>query len=252
MALKWGARRKLLYSFVGILIAIVALYFIYQAFLTTPPSCHNGVQDQDELGVDCGGNICTLVCADSARAPIVRWARAFQSAPGVYTAAAFVENHNTGAGSKNVRYSFQLFDADNLLVVERDGVVNLPPVQNIPVVETNIAAGNRTVSRAFFSFSEVPTWNKIASGTVTPLSVTNQMLSQDGTELSATLVNNSVQDAHNVLVTAVLYDSAGVARAASKSQFPTVSRKSTQNVIFTWPTPTPDVFRAEITILPSF
>src|SRR3990167_18523 len=81
-----------------------------------------------------------------ARAPIIVWARAFESAPQTYTAAAYIQNNNPGAGARQVSYSFQLFDADNALVVERGGTVDLPPVPTIPIIETGINVGYRSVA----------------------------------------------------------------------------------------------------------
>lgn len=252
MALGWGTRRKLIYSVASVFVAAAVLWLGYQAFFTAAPTCFDGVQNRDESGVDCGGGYCSLVCAAEARTPIVKWARSFETSPGLYTAAAYVTNPNVGAGAKQVRYSFQLFDDKNLLVAERQGTVNLPPVQTVPIIETNISVGNRTVSRTFFAFSDMPVWNKVRADAYPSLSIAEQNLSADGTRLSAVIINDTVKDARNVTVAAVLFDSEGVARAASRSQFGLIGRKSSQQAVFTWSAPTVGLSRAEITLLPSF
>ena len=252
MALGWGTRRKLVYSAVGVLIALVAVFFLYQTFFTAPATCFDGIQNQDERGIDCGGNSCSLVCSSEVRAPVVKWARSFETSPSTYTAAAYITNNNVGSGAKQVRYSFQLFDDKNLLIVERQGVADLPPVQTVPIVETGISVGNRSVSRTFFSFSDTPVWNRVPADAFPPLRLTNQSLNQDGTKLSASVVNDSTVDAQKVTVVAVLFDSQGVARAASKSLLGSINSKSSQNVVFTWSATTADLIRAELTVLPSF
>jgi hypothetical protein len=258
MALSWSGRRKTLYSGVIFVIGFILLVIVYELFFTAVATCFDGKQNNGEAGVDCGGS-CSLLCHDTAHDPVVLWSRAFGVGSAVgqgnyYTAAAYVQNNNVGAGAKQVKYSLQLFDTNNALIVERDGVANIPPVQVVPIIEPNIGVGNRTVSRTLFAFTDDPTtivWNKVPASQLPTLRVTQQNLSSDASRLSAIVVNDTLNDAKNVTVAAVLFDADGVARAASKSLVD-VPRQSSVPVTFTWSGGTPNIVRAEITILPSF
>jgi hypothetical protein len=250
MALSWSIRRQLLYYVVAAIVGLILIAAGYKIFFTHTPTCSDGIQNGTELGVDCGGS-CSLVCKNTARAPGIRWARSFPTDIGIYTAAAYVENPNSGAGARAVRYSFQLFDDKNILVAERDGVTDIPPISTIPIVEPNISVGNRTVARTLFSFADAPKWN-IVSAKTPDLRIGNQQLEADGSRLSATLTNNSLEDMGSVTVAAVLFDADGIARGASKTTLKGVMRKSSQPVVFTWPAGVPGIVRAEMTIVPSF
>lgn len=245
MTLTWSGRRKALYTSVGGVLALMLLIFIYQALFSAPPVCNDGVQNGDEHGVDCGGS-CALLCASESRAPVVSWARAFETAPQTYTAAAYIQNNNAGAGARKVSYIFQLFDQDNKFIVDRTGVADLPPVPTIPIIEMGINVGYRTVSRAIFSFSSDPAW--LRAGSLPKLSVSGQKLAADASRLEATVANDSFVDIR-ASVAAVLFDAEGVARAASKSTV-TVPARSSVPIVFTWGTPRQDVVRADITVLP--
>ncbi len=249
MALSWSKQRKFLYTTVFSVIAAVLLLTVYLQFFTDAPTCFDGKFNGNEKGIDCGGS-CALFCADQTRSPVVLWSRSFEVSPHTYTAAAYVQNPNPGAAARNVAYSFQLFDDKNLLVTERVGVINIPPLQTVPFIDPNINVGNRTVARALFAFSEEPVWQKV--GAMPALRVTNQYLSEDGSQLSATIANESIENADKVTVTAVLFDRDGVARAASRSILPLIPRKGSQDVTFTWPGGVKNIIRAEITVLPSF
>jgi hypothetical protein len=249
MALSWSKRRRALYTLVAAVVAFVVLVWLYLSFFNYAPTCFDGKQNGTERDIDCGGG-CALVCRQDARSPVVLWNRSFLVGQGTYTAAAYVQNPNIGAGAKRVPYSFQLFDEKNALVVERTGVVDIPPVQTVPIIDANINVGNRTVTRALFAFGTDPVWYKVSN--VSSLRVSNQFLAQDATELRATINNDTGIDASKVTVVAVLFDGAGVARAASKSLLSKVPRRGSQNVIFTWPGGVPSIVRAEITVLPSF
>lgn len=227
----------------------VLLLYTYVHFFTSAPTCFDGKFNSNERGIDCGGS-CALFCAADTRAPIVLWSRAFEVAPNTYTAAAYVQNPNPGAAARNVAYSFQLFDDKNLLVTERVGTINIPPLQTVPFIDPNINVGNRTVSKAIFSFSANPVWTKI--GALPALRTTGQYLAPDASQLRARIANDSIEDAKRVTIAAVLFDGNGTARAASKSLISAVPRKGSTPVTFTWSGGVPNIVRAEITILPSF
>ncbi len=249
MALSWSKRRKFLYSTVITVVGAVLILWLYIAFFTATPTCFDGKFNTGETGIDCGGS-CALLCREQSRSPVVRWSRIFEVAPGTYTAAAYVENPNIGAAARGVRYSFQLFDQQNLLVTERTGTIDIPPVQTVPFVDPNINVGNRVPVRALFSFSEEPVWYRTEG--LPTLRVGNQYLAPDASKLSATITNESIQNADKVTVAVVLFDSEGVARAASRSIIARIPRKGSQEVTFTWPGGVSDIVRAEITVLPSF
>lgn len=251
MALGWSTRRQILYYGAAILALALLTFAVWKIFLTSAPTCSDNAQNGTETGVDCGGT-CSLVCKEVAHTPVVLWARIFVANPHTYTAAAYIQNNNVGAGARRVHYTFQLFDEKNSFVVAHEGVVDIPPVQIVPIIDSNIDVGNRIATRVLFAFSDEPTWNKIPTGTFPTLRITNKDLAQDGSRLSVTLVNDSVNDAGRTVLAAVLFDAQGVARAASKAQLSDVPHGSSQDVVFTWPTGVSDIVRAEITILPSF
>jgi len=245
MALTWSGRRKALYTSVIGVISFMALIFVYQILFTAAPLCTDGKQNGNEHGIDCGGS-CALLCAGEARAPVVVWSRAFETAPQTYTAAAYIQNNNPGAGARRVGYSFQLFDADNKLVVDRSGTTDLSPVPIVPIIETGIDVGYRQVSRTLFAFSTEPTWVK--AGVLPVLSLSSQSLAADGSRLVATLHNGSFTPVR-ATVAAVLFDRDDVARAASKSTV-SVPARGEIPLAFTWGPSTSQIIRAEITILP--
>lgn len=245
-------------------IGIGILCWAYFAFIYHPPTCFDGRKNGGEIGVDCGG-ACSLLCMNQTRQPSVAWARSFltvsaasttsvvgEKTNNIYTAAAYIQNTNLGAGARNVAYSFQLFDVKNQLIIERSGVTDLPPLPVIPIIETNIPTGTRTIARTLFAFSALPIWNTLAQDALPQIDVSHQVLVPDGSRLTLTLENNTVKDISSVIVEGVLFDAGGVALAASKSLITSLPHKSSQNVTFTWPLGVPGVVRAEITVLPSF
>ncbi len=252
--MKWGARRQVLYYGVGIIVLGVIGFTAWRVLFFHAPTCFDKIENGKEQGVDCGGT-CALLCQNTSRQPTVLWARSFLTAPSVYTAAAYIQNNNVavGAGARQVRYSFQLLDSKNILVAERTGIVDIPPVQTVPIIETNINTGTREVARTFFNFEDIESvsWSKVDPNSIEELRISQAGQYQDS-RLAATVSNDSYDDAKNVRVMAVLFDSQGVARAASKATIAKVPHRGSSSVTFTWPEAPQNIIRAEVTVLPSF
>ena len=219
-------------------------------FFSKPVTCFDNLQNNGETGVDCGGP-CARLCTADVHAPIVAWARSFETATSTYTAAAYIQNPNTGAAAYGVHYAFRLFDSNNILVVERDGVIDLPPQPTVPIIEPNIIAGNRAVAHAFLEFSGDITWTKVPQTVLPSVHITNQQLSPDGSQLSATVVNDGNTTVHGLTVAAVLFDASDNAEEASKSAVPDIPAGVSEQVVFTWPTSSVPIVRAELTPIPA-
>src|SRR5574343_394328 len=103
----WSSRRKIIFlsilgGFVALLVAVPAFFLWHET-----PTCFDSKQNGDEAGVDCGGS-CRLLCSFDAISPNVLWTRSFRVAPGVYSAVAYVENHNITSSAVAVPYVFKL------------------------------------------------------------------------------------------------------------------------------------------------
>lgn len=251
--MSWALRRKLVIFIVLGAIALGALLWLGASLFIKPASCFDRAQNQGEAGIDCGGP-CAAVCSNQARAPIVTWARQLKTATSTYTAVAYVENPNGGGGigARNVRYAFRVLDADNALIVERDGIVNIPPQTKVPIIEPNIDTGTRIPAHTFLDFSAAPAWVRVPEASVPKFQIKNLTLAPDGSRVTATLQNVSDLGARHVTVAAILFDAEGNAQAASKTTLPDVPAQGSQDVVFTWPSGASDAVSAEITPLLPF
>ena len=229
--MSWAGRRKGLYIGASLTILLTIAAIIGYAWLSRPATCTDGVRNGSEQAVDCGG-ACTRVCEGDAQAPAVLWSRAFELAPGVYTAAAYVENRNGGMYARNVRYVFRLFDDRNVLIAERSGMATLAPTRFIPIVEANIATGNRAPARAFFELSSAPMWER---GEAPKVEIVGQVFDENARRVALTVRNASMRDIDGMPVAAVLFDASGTAQAASVSVVPRLKKGADEPIVFTWP-----------------
>ncbi len=230
----WSTRRQLIYAFSAF--AVLSVLFILPVFFLTykAPSCSDGIQNQGEQGVDCGGP-CPRLCENQALDLIIHWQRAFKVQDGVYNALAYVENPNLYSSIGSISYRFKLYDSANILIAERDGQTSVPRNKIFGIFEGGINTGNRIPSRTLFEFLGTPAWQK-DTRPIPPLIVSNEILTTDPLpSLSAVLENNGNDPVYNIEVVAILYGASGNAVAVSKTLVDSVSGNGSAPLIFTWP-----------------
>lgn len=230
--MRWAAQRQLLYAggfVVALMLACVGVWFL---FFYHPATCSDGLVNQDELGVDCGG-VCPTLC----EAPRVSalWSRAVPVARGVYHAAALVRNPEADAGTTLLPYAFQLFDDKNILIAERRGVMNINPGETVPLFEPNIITGERIPARTFVTFGNA-VWVRM-NRTQDPVRITSRELDQNTLTLTAHLENTTALPVRSIVVTAFLYDSSEVLVAASQTVVPSIPARGIQDIVYTWQEP---------------
>lgn len=245
----WRFKRQLLYGgsvllFILVVIALPLFFILYEE-----PTCFDGKQNGNEEGIDCGG-ICTKLCVAALSEPIIQWTRAFEVAPGVYSAVAMIENSNFGAEARNVSYTLRLYDVNNLLAFERVGTTYIPPETTFPIFESGMQTGDRQISRALFTFNEDPDWVR-GVAVVPTLSVTGQRLSNTdrSPRIEAVVRNMNLFPAEDIRVVAIVSDKEGNAIGASQTVIDFIAREASKSIVFTWPVPfigTP----AQIDIIP--
>jgi hypothetical protein len=238
--MSWASRRRTTY------LAGVTLFFIVVFggplaywYFSIPPTCSDGLQNQKETGIDTGGP-CPLLDARTLQPHATLWTRSFRVRDGSYNAAAYIQNPNKDAGVRRVRYRFGFYDAQNVLVAEREGVTFIMPGSITPVLEPRIQTGNRIVARTYFEFIDRLVWEKMTN-TALVIAVNNKEISSTDTmpRLSAIVNNSSVADVVGPSFVAVVFDPAGNAFAASATTLDRLNAGASVPVTFSWPDPFP-------------
>lgn len=233
----WAFRRRL------IILSIVGAFLTFFVFVPifvanyTPPSCTDGEQNQDELGVDCGGT-CVRQCTEFVTPISVIWAKAFQSRPGVYYAIALVENPNANIGTRRVPYVFRLLDSAGEVLAERSGQTYLLPNERAPIFVGNIVVADKIPARVEVRFERNVEWLRMDAPPPT-LSVVDRKLSSVDTRprLTANLVNEGASTVRDVGVTAIISDKTGTPVGGSSTFVDVLGPGESTRLTFTWSEP---------------
>lgn len=248
--MSWASRRRATYlSGIFLFFAVVVGGPLAYHFLTIPPTCHDGIQNQGETAIDEGGP-CLMLDPSTLQPEAVLWSRSFKVRDGTYTGVAVIDNPNQDAGVPSVSYTFSLYDSNNILIAERAGSTYIMPGALTPVLEPRIDTGNRIVAHTSFEFTSSLPWERM-SNAAQALTVSQNELSDTVTSprLSAEANNVSVSDVISPIFVAIIYDASGNAFAASETQVDRIDAGSSTPITFTWP----DAFSsqpAQLQILP--
>lgn len=232
----------------ALIILVVVIFLIVFSFFNKKATCFDKVQNQGELGIDCGGP-CTLLCRAQYSDPTVLWVRWAQvKSSGLYNVLAYAQNPNLNIGAKNVPYIFKVYDKNNILLFSKTGITYIPPNNNFAIFESGIDVNDKIPARIEFSFLQGINWIKLQNQEANITAVSKDLIGEDSSpKLSVTMKNKSLLPINNIEIVAILYDQNDNAIAFSKTQIDSIAKEGTQDITFTWPEKfTEKVFRIEV------
>jgi hypothetical protein len=234
--MSWAAgRRFIILCVLGAIIvaflAIVGIATFYKA-----PSCSDGVKNQEETGVDCGGP-CAYLCIDQQRPPTVLYTQAIQNGEGRVDVIAKVENKNAASAARNVPYAISLYGSDQTLVQKVTGFLDLPPGVSVPIFVPGTESGKRVVTNAFLDIEpSSPKWFFMQSDMRIIPKVSN--IKQGGTtsapRIEAVFFNSSTVSLSNIRAVVIVHNDKGAVIAASSTIVPTIPPQDQATATFTW------------------
>ena len=234
--MSWAQRRKATYTLSFLFIIFLIFGFIFINFLNKKETCFDGIKNQDELGVDCGGS-CTILCRAQYTDPTVLWTRWSKvTSAGTYNVLIYIQNSNLGTGAYKAPYNLDVYDKDNILLYHKSDYTYIPPSNNFAVFEDSINIYDKIPARIDFSFLKGFVWQKIENEELNIVALSKVVIDEDTKpKLLVTLKNKSLKDIRNIESVAVLYDEDANAMAFSKTKIDVINKDSTEDVVFTWP-----------------
>ena len=235
--MSWAQRRKTTYIFSILSIFVVIFIIILFTFFNKTPTCSDGIQNQNETGIDCGGS-CNVLCRADYSDPIVtwgpRWAKVLSN--GTYNFLTYAQNLNIGVGAYNSSYLFKVYDKDGILLYQKTGTTFIPPNNNFVIFEDNISLNDKIPVRTKFEFTSSPLWQKMDSMESSITAVSKNLINEDTKpKLLVTLSNSTLKPIENIESVAILYDENNNAVAFSKTKIDVINKDSTADIVFTWP-----------------
>ncbi len=234
--MEWSTRRKIMIIVTVSTVVLGTLFFLFKDSILREPSCFDGRKNGEEGGVDCGGR-CALYCPETQLPVRVRWSRSFPIAKGVVHAVAYIEHTNNNAGSRVVPYEFTLLDANNVIILKKQGSTMLGVSGKTAIVETLIETPIIPTTTTF-TFLQTPVWERIDPELSLLRIKTDRYTIESfslGTRLSMVLENESLVSLKDLEVVVIVYGDNDTAQTVTSVRVPELLAESKKTVFATWP-----------------
>ncbi len=232
----------MIYSAIILIIAGV----IY-ARMRPAATCEDGLKNQNEEGVDCGG-VCQKTCTPVAQKLVVGQMGVVPSGiAGKYDFYVKVTNPNATFGDKNFYYTLNFKNSSGTVIATRKGSNFILPGETKYVIESNVVAAEKPTTFDFAINSA--DWVEFNSYYEKPdIQVVNKNYDEISggvgfSEASGLLKNKSPYDFDLIKVEVILTDGNGKILALNSTQMNTVVSGEQRDFHATWPNSFPGTVR---------
>ena len=218
-----------------IILALIAslIYF----FKKPEPSCFDGIKNQEEEEIDCGGPCisCELVNIEPLR---VLWAKAISNKNSFYDLAAEIRNPNQNYGSGNIDYEFELYDYNDNLISKHSGTTFILPNQSKYLIETKIESDN-SIYKVNINFINIE-WEKPFDYHPLEFAVQQKeyyFLNDESlgtSQVKAILINKTNFDFEKIDIDVLLFDSLSNLIAVNDTEIRTLPVNQERDFVVTW------------------
>jgi hypothetical protein len=229
--------KQFLYGIFYLAIIVGLGFGAYVKFWRVVPSCFDGVQNQGEQGIDCGG-LCAQVCAPVFSPIGFSSSSIFWNSSGRATFVAQATNPNVNGGAFDFKYVFSLRDASGTTVGSVPGDSFLYPGQTKYVVAVNQAVATSVVSADCAVVGDVPWVPSSTIGNAPVLNLQNVATAQVASGTLATsgvVVNQDPVAVSDVLLVAFFKNSSGETVGISQTQINQIPAGGSANFSVLYP-----------------
>lgn len=234
----WELKRKILYALSFFIIICGVAVFFARGFLFPAPTCFDGKQNGFESNIDCGGE-CARMCQQDVYPLSVVWAKAVKAGKDVYDLVALISNSNIDNASKEIGYTFNVYDANGSLMKTLSASTTAPLDGKFPVMlqgvtllapPANIVA--TLVDTMHYKVNESPT-----SPTIKILA--RRYEAGQIPRIYVTVANTKRIDIRNLPVRVLLFDNDDNVYAVGQTVVPELLKEGVKEIIITWNEPLP-------------
>lgn len=222
--------------------------------LTKPaPSCFDGLQNQGEEGIDCGGPCqpCEILTLQPLQ---ILWTEAIPVQDNFYDALAQIKNPNQNYGSGQISYTFNFYDIEHHLIIQESGQTYILPSQTKYILVRKINSPVQ-IERVDLTINQEIQWKKLKDYQPPQFTIRQKeyrLLTGDEpgfSQASGIVVNKTNFDFDKVEVDVLLFDSRQRLIGLNSSQIRTLLAGQERHFVVTWFEPLPaEVASVEIEV----
>ncbi len=229
----WRFKRQLAYILaVFLFFALPIGYYIYS--LTPESTCFDGIKNQDEFDIDCGG-ICNAVCAVEVAPFVINWQRALFVRDGVYDIAASIENPNAFFAARSFTYTFTIYDSSNRLIDTVRGSSFANAREKSIIFEPQIKLGSAIPRKVIVEIENIR-WNRVPNDDRPRILIKDEKVNLIGSpKLTATISNDTPVPIGQIEAVATIFNDENNIIGVSSTVVRNLTPDNSQRIVFTWP-----------------
>ena len=234
----WEFKRKLLYALSTIIIICGVTVFFMRGILFPDPTCFDGKHNGFEAGIDCSGE-CNRMCQQDVTPLSIVWAKAVKSGNEMYDLVALITNSNFNNASREIGYSFDVYDADGVIIKTIAGKTTAPLDGKFPVIIQGVKLTSPPVTTVA-TLSDTTHYKVNESPTSPTIKVLTRRY-EAGTipRVYVTVANTKRIDIRNLPVRVLLFDNDDNVYAVGQTVIPELLKEGIKEIIITWNGPLP-------------
>lgn len=220
-----------------ITIGAVAVYMLRDT-LFPEPTCFDKKQNGYEVAVDCGG-ICSLRCSSEVAPLTVLWSHAIKTTKVSYDLVAMVSNKNIDNASKDISYTFTVYNKQGSVIGEIKGKTLAPVDGDFPIIKQSVAIPEEPY-KVTLQIEDGAHYKVHEKPTSPTLRIANERYEQ-GTipRVYATIMNTKRTTVVDLPIRVVLFDENNNAYAVGETFVPRLDKEEIKDISFTWDMPLP-------------
>lgn len=235
-------RFKKQFIIITVLVVILLIFgFLFYLFSRPAPSCYDGIKNQGEEEVDCGGPC--IPCEVKSLKPVkVIWVKALaiKDKQGVYDVAAQIRNPNQNYGLSKLSYEFKLYDESDSLIFSKKNSTFILPNETKYIIEPRLEV-NQSISKISLVLEpgEPGDWQKLKDFEKNQLFIKNKnyQLLESGpgfSQVSGIVKNASAFDFDKVQINVILFNQQHEVVGVNKTEMRTLLSGEERYFLTTW------------------
>jgi hypothetical protein len=234
----WEFKRKIIYALAAIIIIVAISVLTFRERFFPDPTCFDGKKNGFEVNIDCGGT-CALVCKEDVNELSVVWAKAIRASRNSYDLVSLVANTNIDNASRNIGYTFSLYDEEGGLMQTLTGSTTAPLDGKFPLIIQYVPL-SKPPTNVTVTLQDGPHYKVLESPTSPTVKILDRRYEAGSIpRVYATVANTKRIDIFKLPVRVLLFDGNDNVYAVGQTIIESLPKEGVQEIIITWDAPLP-------------
>ncbi len=228
------SKKRLKIGLVYLIIFVIIVGGIYLLSSKNKPTCYDGIQNQGEAGIDCGGP-CPLCDWQKQKDIEIIWQKIIPTRENFIDLAAKIKNPNQEFGAKILSYEFILYNNQNQVIKSIKGTSYASPQESKYIIEPKIET-NEKVNSIKLQINSIE-WQELLNYQEPDLLVQNTQFNQvaDQAVARGVVENRSNYDFNRIDVFVILFNENNKVIGAGKMNLKTILSGERREFKMMWP-----------------